>query len=216
MLFCLFSPSAQLPETPHSKKNGDNERLFQPRRAKSRKERSKMPYTDIHAYFKKHMKRASNSGRAANVWLRSADALVRGGVKTMGELAGIGSDVDFIRHFINFESPGRELDAEGYDFASKMRSKHSRERHKAQLLAAGEVLVEEYFSAHCPRDAPKGATARASKSLRNAGIETMRQLAEATPERIAMVRVMGGKTLPIALVLREKYINELRIENLTN
>ena len=130
----------------------------------------------------------------------------------MDDLTRIESDVDFIRHFIDFESPGKELDVDGYDYANKMRSKYSRDTRKEELLAAGEVLIEEYFSAHRPRDAPKGATARASKSLRNAGIETMRQLAEATPERIAMVRVMGGKTLPVALALREKYMEGLRVD----
>ena len=173
--------------------------------------------TDIHSYFRQHKKHASRDGRAANVWLRSADVLARGGLKTMGDLTGIKSDVDFIRYFIDFESPDKELDDEGFDFANKMRAKYARETRKAQLLAAGEVLVESYFSAHGPRDAPKGATARASSSLRRSGIETMRQLADAAPEKIAGIQNMGGKSLAVALALREKYMAEktieLRVEN---
>ena len=168
--------------------------------------------TDIHDYFRQNRKYAPKNGRATNVWLRSADTLTRGGVKTMSDLAKIKSDVDFIRYFIDFESPGKELDDSGFDFANKMRAKYSRDAHKEELLAAGEVLVEEYFSAHSPRDAPKGAAARMAKSLRLSGIETMRQLADTAPEKIAKVRNMGGKAIAVALALREKYTNELRIE----
>ena len=172
------------------------------------KGKRKMFDTDIHAYFRQHRKHASKNGKAENVWARSADTLARGGIKTIGDLVEIKSDVDLIRCFIDFESPGKELDDEGYDFANKMRSKYSRDAHREELLASGEVLVEEYFSAHGPHDAPNGATTRASTSLRRIGIETMRQLADATPEMIARARNMGGKTLPVALALREKYMEE--------
>ena len=164
--------------------------------------------TDIHTYFRQHRKHATKNGKAENVWLRSADTLTHGGVKTMSDLAEIKSDVDFIRYFIDFESPGKKLDEGGYDFASKMKAKYSREARKEELLAAGEVLIEEYFSAHGSRDAPRGAATRAATSLRRAGIETMSQLAEATPEQIARARDMGGKTLPVALDMREKYMAE--------
>ena len=164
---------------------------------------------DVYTYFKENAK----NSKAANVWLRSVEALARGGVKTMSELAKIESDVDFIRHFIDFESPGKELDDEGYDFASKMRAKYSRDTRKAQLLAAGEVLIEEYFSEHAPLDAPKGATARASSSLRRSGVETMRQLAETSPSTIARIHNIGSKTLAVALDMREKYAIELRVES---
>ena len=170
-----------------------------------------MSDTEIHTYFNEHRRHASKNCRAAGVWLRSADTLARGGIKTMGDLVKIKSDVDFIRYFINFESPGKEMDDNGYDYANKMRGKYIRDTHKEELLAAGEVLIAEYFSAYAPRDAPKGAAARAATSLRRKGIETMRQLADASPDMIASAQNMGEKSLAVALALREKYANELRM-----
>ena len=165
---------------------------------------------DVYTYFKEN---AAKNNKAANVWLRSAEALARCGVKKMDDLANIGSDVDFIRHFINFESTAKELDDDSYDFASKMKAKYSRDAHKAKLRAAGEVLVEDYFLAHAPQDAPKGIAARAASGLRRRGIETMRQLAETSPSTIARIHNIGGKTLAVALDMREKYVVELGIRN---
>ena len=120
--------------------------------------------TDIHTYFKQHKKRAAKKAGAASVWLRSADTLARGGVKTMGDLAKINNCTDFIRYFIDFEGSGRKFDEDGFDFAGKMRAKYFHDTHKEKLLAAGEILVEAYFCAHGPRDAPKGTVARAAAS----------------------------------------------------
>jgi len=157
---------------------------------------------DVRSYF---MERAPKSGPNVEVWNRVVDVLLKNGVKTMRDFSE--KEYEWLLWLFVSEKSGKKvLDEEGFELSGDARQKYRAAVHKAELLSAGETLLEAYFDKYAPKK--KNVTNRAWFALCHSGIETMSALCAMSVEELKKVRDLGPQGLKIALMMREKYAAE--------
>jgi signal recognition particle subunit SEC65 len=158
-------------------------------------------------YFSKHAPKAGKKVKGRNLAL---DILTQNEIKTMRELCGI----DYAQKEKIFYPQEIAKDRERFDahfeanyIVNSMCGRYSKSVRAAELLAAGEVLISEYFMEHAPPESAR----RIANGLNRADIETMDALCYMPVEKLCRVRNIGEKSLEIILLLREGYAAEHRI-----
>jgi DNA-directed RNA polymerase alpha subunit len=68
--------------------------------------------------------------------------------------------------------------------------------------------VLEYFDSHAPDPEDTGLWVRVKLSLHRSGYETMEQVCAAPVENLSRCRVMGEKSLAVALKARDRFLME--------
>lgn len=155
---------------------------------------------DVRSYFAENVPK-SVYGKEA--WEGVIDTLLQNGVKTMGEFAEK-DDGWFTRVFSNTD---RRSNERRYNLTRDVRDKYFAAARKAELLAAGETLIEAYIGEHAPAELESVAH-RTALALRRAGIETMSALCALSEEALKRIRNMGAKSARLAVLMREQYAAE--------
>ena len=130
---------------------------------------------------------------------RVIDVLIGCGVRSMQEL--IGKDYVWLMTVFNDDTRGLAL-------AVKLKDKYTKSVRMSELMAEGDHLIEAYFTENLPQNLRKGNATRLVRSLNRAGIETMKELCDASGDELRNVRYIGKASYKIILNMRAKYLAE--------